>query len=473
MSVTMCPETRFNTFITNEDIGSDPALFTEKYGAIAACETEDLGKIHARTVRALHIPTILETTPEKMHHAVLLVSGMNTIKEKVNKPDHLFTFDEDGTVHFVPQKQSFFQRYATYRSESHFANITKLQALFQKQQQIVSEFDPEKLTSEHPLQKLRDYATRIRTIQTEQENVKFALYWNSEVFSDSLSTFERLAFRTMSFFHSMICLNLGSQVPALAPLPRYFADFIQKPLITFGETTFTFNQKIVTAKINALFGSWDGKDLSGSVIFNLTDKETGKQLGWFPIFRQWRSSDSGMYCREDTLPVSGVLKDRHLSIRYIDDYKGWDTTTGDRPVRRILTQLAVEIFKREAENDLQVTSNHCDADVYITGGFYTEQNLTDTIRANIQKARAANAIFPAYDNLSSFDVHLKKSAKAIAGTHFTNNAKGTSPALVDFNLGEKPITWESQSAQQPLLPPGSGPILPKFLTKNLFKYEGS
>lgn len=52
-----------------------------------------------------------------------------------------------------------------------------------------------------------------------------------------------------------------------------------------------------------------------------------------------------------------------------------------------------------------------------------------------------------------------------------NEAQEIHPAMVDFELDAEPITWEQQIEKNRLLTEHeNGPILPKFIKKDLSKY---
>lgn len=456
MAIAMCPESRLSYLVSTDDCFAKPELFSDKYGKLADTELGNFATIHERCVRALNIPTVLGLSQESLDMMSASLYYMGTQIE-THLPNFYFSFDQDACVHFGYQELTFWQKYARFRGTTDVADAIKVASLFQKQAELVATFYPQKAKS---LQELRDYAMRVKTIQVEQLNVRFALDWNRTTFFKSISSFERMVFSVISYFHSFIaCVP---NIPELMHLPKLFRDFVRKPHITFAQMQFTHNQTQKTVKIAGVLGSYDNRDFSGKIHFTLIDTKTDENYGTLTLQRQWEDYCRGEWYEDRISSPSATLNNRHLYVIDMIDGLGSDKQTQDRPVMRILTQIAVELFRRETEKELRVQPSYCDADVYVAAGFYTE--TMSKIQADLKAARMANTVFPKYRNLYSSKVYLFKENGKLS------NKTGQEP-LVDFDLHAKPITWDEQIAKNPLLGPGSGPVLPKFLKRNLFQYE--
>ena len=206
-------------------------------------------------------------------------------------------------------------------------------------------------------------------------------------------------------------------------------------------------------------------------------------LGFFGIERKWThiksDGNSNRNYSEGIVDAGkdvGTLESPKLYIEYFENKQlQQDSTNGDRPIMRLLTQIAVEIFQLEADNILEIGSTYCDADVYFAGGFADLYSGTkdDRIKYDIRTARDGNKLFPviANRNFSGFTVYLGKSPTNSPSQFVTKNEKDQEqPAMVDFDFDHPPITWEEQIKAHRLLPE-KGPILPKFFLQDLSRFE--
>jgi hypothetical protein len=144
---------------------------------------------------------------------------------------------------------------------------------------------------------------------------------------------------------------------------------------------------------------------------------------------------------------------------------------------RLLTQIAVEIFQRETDTQLNFNTIYNQRYVLLSGGFSGGMAEDDTEElAKVAEARANNDLFPDNEDLGGRIVSISKLPIEQEGTHLVSKKRNKdrqriiNPALVDFELGVAPITWEAQIQKKPLLN-GTGPILPKYMWRDLSKYE--
>ncbi len=388
---------------------------------------------------------------------------------------------------FFKKDASFFERmktkYRFYRREFHRERDEKVNKLIGLQNNIATELYYEPFNSLHPLQDLRDRCRRLQILEEERTSLSHAMKASQGSYNDFLSKLrlvERVFFFIISWVHSWFQKPYTVELK-ISELPQSFKSLNERG-VTLKETKITFQGREIPVEIKARFGSWNEKTFSNRTVFALHPKNDPSMLGFFGIERKWThikpDGNSNRDYSEGVVNVGkdvGTLENPRLYIQYFENrHFAQDSTNGDRPIMRLLTQIAVEIFQLEADNTLEIGSNHCDADVYFAGGFadlYSNKN--DRIKRDIQAARDGNKLFPAIANrnLSGFDVYLRKSSNNSLSQFVTRNEKDQEqPAMVDFDFDHPPITWEAQIAKNRLLPE-KGPILPKFFLHDLSRFE--
>jgi hypothetical protein len=327
----------------------------------------------------------------------------------------------------------------------------KVKNLVQLQDAVASEFITKPLNPLHPLQDLRDRCLRLQNLQAERESLSQALQASSKSNNVVLG----------NLLVSRASLNVRG--------------------VKFAETKITFEGQEIPVEVTAGFSSDREHTFYERTIFIVRRKDNQATLGSFHIEKRWTHiRPDGVIERHYTEGVKdaekdvGTLHPRLFIIHFENQELKQDSTTGDRPIMRLLTQIAVEVFQLEAGKDvLEIGSNFCDADVYMAGGFaiLNPRLRADRIKNDIQAARANNKLFPNYRHLTSFDLYLGKSSTNAVSRFVTWNArKEEVPAMVDFSLDHPPTTWEEQIAKNRLLPE-KGPILPKFFTQDLSRFE--
>lgn len=474
-------------------------IFTERNGARARCEE--------------HIP--LNAQIEKAKR----ISALHKQLKKTSDP--WLVFDQEGIPQIVRYKDHFSgkptsdwellkAKYQFYRCNSLKDRDDQLETLFDFQDKIISDFDQKPLDRAHPLQDLRDRMRRVQKLHKERTLLQTALKLSHASFFKSLSLIEKVFFFVISFFHSLFQKSSsGIVIPSLAS-KRLRANRIQ-----LAETTIVHNTQQITLLISAKLDYSNGElaDAMNVCIESKNGANTPQHFRptYFKIRREWGIENNHYFSEDDfdSKKEIGSLRDRRLHIVIFPDRLGQDPITGDKPILRLITQIAVEIFQRESETKLVMTYSQGDPDVFVAGGFKTPSKsaLRETktqgglpfppilkefprqhyIEAIIE-ARNQGKVFPSRDWMGSFDVQLEKLFSSYyLGTQFGTNHKEIPVnipvvmkdnqiielAYVDFTLNAAPLTWEEQIEHHWILPPSKDPILPKFFTKKLDRFERS
>lgn len=467
--------------------------FIDQYGTRAICEkdiSEETLRNRIQSIsvinKILSIDALLEERPNDFE---------KTLADKLAQAkDYWLDFDAKGLPslykteeHFVKKEASGWEklktRYHLYRGEFQRQRDNKLHELIRLQDEIANELNFTPLNTEHPLQDLRDRCRRLQMISAERESLTYALRVSTasyEALIKQLSLVEKIAFWVISWFHSFRAPAYDKKFE-IKPLENSAATLNEKGVILC-ERKITFEKEEIPLEIKARFELNSNQKFNAKTEFYISRAGNEAILGYFRIFRKWsRTRPNGfydpMYFEYMHTPGKevGVLRNRALSIDYIEVGKVWKTSDGDRPILRLLTQLAVEILQLESDKQLEIGSNRSDAHVYFAGGFSDLHNpqRDDKVKGAILQARAAHKLFPDSKDLGSFTVYLSKSTSNPA-TQFVIQDKNEQeqPAMVDFALGKDPITWEKYIQAHRLLPE-KGPILPRFFYQDLSRFENS
>jgi len=469
-------------------------LFVDRYGARAECEKDiSFDALIQRIESAAAIKEKLGIN--RTFQEVLLTSG--DYEPKFER--HLASFydlwleiDLSEAPRLVEyEKASFFKkdpstlerlksRYRFYRREFHRERDIRVQNLLRLQDLVARDLTWQPFNSIYPLQDLRDRCRRLQTLQDERASLSHAMKasrgsYNS--FLRKLSRIETVFFFVISWVHSWFQKPYTDELKIPA-LPASF-DSLNKKGVILGKTKITFQGQEIPVEIRARFGSYDESTFSKRTVFGIYRQDDQSTLGHFGIQRSWTHIKPDCFPDRDYsegvvgagIDV-GTLENPRLYIEYFENPElQQDMTNGDRPIMRLLTQIAVEVFQLEKDKRLEITSNHCHADVYVAGGFSKSYSSSNYLKNRLQKARDNNRLFPAYKDLTSFEVYLEKSPSNPL-THFVtkNSENEEQPAMVDFDFDHPPITWEEQIAKNRLLPE-KGPILPKFFIDDLSRFE--
>ena len=373
-------------------------------------------------------------------------------------------------------------------------SLREVSKIFKNHVKAVKELLDKPYDSTHPVQDLRDRMVRIKNVEEERKLLLNALNQSCP----NLTLIEKIIFTVISFFHSLWQPTVAQQVEKL-DLPVKFCKLIDKKgPIQLGTTEIMLNGDKIPLNIIISPDRYGGKyHPSGTHLVSIQRADTNEELGYMTISRSWTEDGSyvgGGFWEDVVTEPRGNLRDPFLFIRDIrlygyqdknGEYHCQDKLTGDVPVLRILTQLAVEIAERESINAVVINSMYAYPDVYSMAGFYSveypyEDDPTrplyrlDRIRKHVLEERAQNKkLYPNFLNHdhSGFLVHLDKGKfSEVHGTkYFRINKEGKQPAYVEFDLDGTKRTWEEQIAQHPILQPGTGPVLWRFWKRDLAK----
>jgi hypothetical protein len=467
-------------------------LFVDRYGSRTACEKDIPLKTLIR--RAESFPTLDVCSGIDIDPPVRRSRSYD--KDRYAPQNLWLEIDPEG-IPRLSNYQVFFRRtmsvlellkteYQFYRGDFHQVRDTRLLSLLNQQNEIDLELVLQPLNSNYPLQDLRNRMRRLQTLFNERTSLLCAMNRSKrcyQTFLGNLGIIKRVLFFVISYFHSFYQKAYTGEIEG-SHLPPSFNELNNRG-VPIGETKITFCEAEIPVVIKAKFGTSDmgvnsPYDFSAKTILSIFRKNDQNAtvpslLGSIEIIRIWSQiRPNGTYYPYYSEAVwnagkdVGTLQNRRL-VSDLHDNLGQDSKNGDCPLMRLMTQIALEVFQLEPDKRLEITSHHCDADVFIAGGFSTHRPSTfdAEIKADIRTAREANRLFPAYRDLGSFTVYIEKSSSPALTRFVTRNEKDEEqPALVDFDFDHPPITWEEQMNTHRLLTTTKGPILPKFFTRD-------
>ncbi len=479
--------------------------FTNEFGAWGECENDTaLWKLHQRIMHTLNLKTLFSTTSINIFLSNL--SKENTkenkaiiwkqIETEIDKCPSVLAFKGPNEPKMeivsdtkIDNRLSFWKELRKFKFyKNHFDAIENVAAIFKGYNQLIQEFSEKPLNHSHPLQDLHDRCRRMETIAKEKQAFKLALISHQCVFKKTYTTSERIIFAmtywALSFFNS-------SYKPAVIPKLQVDIDsFVDKKSVKLSEMEAGGHQVEVRAKLNSI----NKKTPSSAVTIQLVDKNNGNDFmqGCFTIQRVWDEQDRKKRISnwdEDCDKKIGELSNCRLRVKNVSNFLISTDESKNQMVIRLLTQIAVEIFQCEDEERLEIKSVCEHGFVYASAGFYSSFDKDNKILDEIKKARKGSApqLYPDHINLSNYCVYLDKaelcSPQHKTKTQFSKRVKIVEseqqhPALVDFKLDEKPITWEEQISQNRILndsqySPGE-PILPApIVYSNLVSKNGN
>ncbi|MBA3238152.1 MAG: hypothetical protein H0T62_07385 [Parachlamydiaceae bacterium] len=388
------------------------------------------------------------------------------MKKDINRDVGVLDFDENGYPTLLDKFPSnlndnsawyekIAEKYKIWRGDYLNRISETSNEFFSLYNEISTEFAESDLNKIHPLQDKRNKCMRLKIIETEKKFFTSALNSTAaryEEFIQSLPYVERLAFWVASFFDSTsFDFNISSLTEKMNTNSLKREIFNTEKVAKFGETKIMFNGKEIPVEIVSGFDY----DFYGRTYFYLKNQETTENLGHIGFVREWKDKDTDKKWRlnyfselEAGQPTQLYKEGRSLRFN-VEDSLGQDRLTGDRPILRLLTQIAVEVFSCEPEVRLAVDSVHANGYVFAAAGFRTEINDSKDTRIldEIREARnqEEKMLFPPYKDLSSYDVYMYKMDN-YKGTKIINKNQNQEiyPAMVDFVMDAEPITWEQQ-----------------------------
>lgn len=466
-------------------------LFIDRNGTRAECEKDiPLGTLIERIKSAAAIQKKLKS---KLNPAIETVGHYEPKLERHLAGYKDLWLEMDSSL--VPRlmkfkKVSFFKKdasiierlktkYRLYRREFHRERDEKINRLIRQQNAAARELDSKPFNALHLLQDLRNRCRRLQTLELERTSLSHAVKASRGSYNDFLSKLtlmEKVFFYVISWFHSWVKKPyVELEIP---PLPVRVQSLNQG--IKLSETKMTFQGQEIPLEIKAHIGlAYDGT-FTHRTVFAIHQQNDPIMLGYFEIAKAWThirpdNRTDELYSEKsiNAGKFVGRLINPRLYIDHFNDLFQQDTTNGDRPIMRLLTQIAVEIFQLEVESTLEIWSH--DADVFFAGGFamLDPDGRENRIKGDIQRARERDNLFPSIANrdLGYFQIYLGKSPTNSSSKFVTYVEKGKEqPASVDFDFDHPPITWEEQIKAHRLLPE-KGPILPRFFYQDLSRFE--
>ena len=425
--------------------------FNNEFGAIAVCEKTNT-KESIRSLKT-RIKMVLDFNAVPQGQILHIDEGVPSWKECQN----VF----DGKTFFERLKQ----KYSYYRGDYDRALLEKIEATFKNHQEIAKDFPTEALDPKNQLQDLRDRIRRVQILLQERVILKSNLHDYSKMPKQSLfNSLERIIFAIANFFHSFLKSPfILTEQEVASRLKNYDLPDFQKlnsNQAKFGKTSISFEGKTIPLEVRANFLNFSGK--TGCHIYRT---DTQKEVGNFRIQKVWGSEEwaHNLYGEGFNFDERKVLCNRRLSVgpsESMEDMLGRDSTNGDIPIKRLLTQIMVEILGLESCSKLEATANYNDSDIYDAAGFKEYGAPEDESRRlrnkRFEKARQNGQVFP---------VPRDRGGR----THYFHANEMQQP-LVDFQLGEQPVTWEAYIKSNRLLPT-AGPVLPRFFVNDYSKLE--
>lgn len=469
------------------------STFNDYYGAIASCE--NVGMMEGQVLP---------------YQLARRIDRAFVFKERIEQ-NHLPTSWHTATTHPIPQKWRRDAVYSTPFQDSRIPPnldevieitppLTIWQRIWQKIQlltgyyhlkiyaeakkvhlqhvKIIQEFLNSPLDQENPLQDLRNRCHRVLRIEKERDAVVSGL----QQIYDKFKILEKIIFIFTTSLWSLLFKLKGDSAYQLPALPISGKSFLGRKELHLKDVVFKHNEQMVSTEIVANF--WiDFRDmLSKDIYFEIRDKQTHQLKGTLILYRSWKENYLDADENHILTHASKPLGDRYLRFKMRDDLSQ-DILTGDAPVSRILTQLAIEVFQREVESKFEGEIQNNEPYVPIAGGFGLKnvgrweddvQKAQKSYVDEIQKAHRQGQVFPRlYNQAPTIYLQIYKTENAeLHGTQFVRCLEEEQePAHVGFTADGPAKMWEEVIANDPILPPSEGPFLPKFNSRNLYLLE--
>lgn len=476
-------------------------IFEKRYGAVAACEKEiPIYILAQRTATILDLPVQLGIEQaahellkkfknlNRQQRTLLIIATHSKFEQKtsdkaqsivaqVTQHPSTVQFDQKEVPHLKPR-----QTYSPGNNLSFWQRLTTKYQFFRTlldETYIIRNVYKAKLEAMNDLNKqpfvnVQNFIDRHRRISNLEREITTLIFLasskdaNYNEFCKKLSYFEAIAFRICYYVRSRIWM---SDFPKIN-FNSFFeiTESCAEKTIKFTNTTLTFENKIIPIEIKL------DLSLKKPGIIAFTFLKNDKIWGYFTINRVWKDGNNRDYTEasDPTVPIMGQLTQRRLRIEFRFNKKEklfkQDPVTGDYPLLRLMTQFCVEIFQREPENELEIIPLF--PHVALAGGFYTRTFNFNALHQETVEARAQGKLFPVYQKTyqgMGYHFFLTKSNASTSPTRFVQ-PDTEQPSTVHFTLNGPPTTWEALIQQNPLIP-GSGPILPHHITRDLSAFE--
>lgn len=476
--------------------------FYEKYGALSRQETNRAAEVCERTTTNLGIIQALGLS-EKIEEirgdwisfvekpgSLLKYDSYSSVEEQIRSKAKFVSLDSEGkaTIEEHPlHGLSFFQslklKYSHFRGEVQENYVKAYHKICKEHASNIAEFQERMKTSPTPLQDLRDFGTRVQTMDLERINLRVG--WEAYICArgallKGLSRFEKFVFKIAAYVHDIFCSRKGPYIGINnAVKPLQFQEFQREAKI--GETEYKGQRYDVTAELKAdqkgrkfngvieLKIKRNGPETKGQVEASMTFQRVwGKKMMDKPT--EYSVVHDGI---PPTIPVdTHRMYFDHLLVSNPHNYKAFSM---------LFSQIAVEMFLREPDEDhLSIDTEH---QVLVMGGFTSHhmgRNDSPIVKA-IETARTQNLQFPCIESDPTAELSVYKMPQShsnaqtvLASGNWEESGrvwyakKGWAnlvfgPAYVEYEIGQKE-TWEERIKRMPILA-GEAPVLPKYILK--------
>ncbi len=333
---------------------------------------------------------------------------------------------------------------------------THLEAFVQDTTKVLKDLLQQPKDPKHPIHDYRNRLVRIIFLQKQimnfyqvmhveySRNIRAGISWNERV------------------------MNLWAELQSLKTIvkPEVCLDHKQF-VMDLGSTTILVNGQTMPIKIQA-----KPKASETQLCISLLDGNR-KECGRMQIYRAWyenkkasSNASKAILEEEELLFSDSNPKYLLLHVKNVNAASLVNAKTGDRPLLRLITQVAVEIFARDPAQGLTINSVYDHADVYAFMGLGGDKDFRN-VKARVLEYRAfSGRWFPAPEDQGAYflSMHKLDYSKEHQTQYFKimNKNKGSEPAWVEYNPNET-LTWEQYIERQPVLNAFTEPLFwPKW-----------
>ena len=431
-----------------------------------------------------------ETSQELKRQRFILLFGamassetkisLDTLANRIHKSCQLSLSSEKQIVlKFDPQGIPYLEESKNNRDAEIFETVARhLDVIFNYNKMVFEELSEQSWEGIHPMQEYRNKIVRIKSMQREFAKLLQALEKTFPELKQIADTMQQKSAITKDRFQKLI-EKLNKEIPYVDQ--KY--DLLKRLKIL--QKRVSINKFLANNQFRAELGATD-LEINGQkipikivgepfldnsiLIIDLYD-ENRDFLGEMKILRKWYK-DLESLKRNET--GDNILEDKNLqfsksnfnvlalSIYHVKVHSLQDAQTGDRPLLRLLAQVAVEIFSREPARRLFIDSEGDHMDVYALMGFGSTSEDFTLCREDILAFRTLSGrLFPKGEEKGSYLVYMDKMeySEKNQTKYFKKMDKkeAIEPAYIECDPHET-ITWEEQIRRKPLLNSFSGPL---------------
>lgn len=451
--------------------------FNESYGAIASSENEiSVSELYRQISGNLSLEKGLrmeEWMPERGFSGFSYIPPMQVLQDPP-----ILQFNEEGQPTLTAYSQisaqdpkflQFGGNGEFYRGEYHRQLRERIVDLFKKYDAIYDELMTSELDPQHPMNDLRHRLVRVITMEKEIKCLRIS--WESSLnfhtrYKGQLGVIAKA--RHEGKAKVLRAAGYECDLPSLY-LPegtKVSSDhFSKNKVVIFSERTIDFGGREHTVQVmgklypSVSLGNPYYARISADTSFMVIDKDTKEDYGSIRFTKSWNKEDASPYMgygeHNFGINVPPITRRSIESPGINSEYRGRNENNGDMPIHRLLTQIFVEVAKRESFPVAEISSSHNEGFVLIAGGV---SEGFEGVRSEIEASRKQGKVFPPYRDLGALQLRVQRE-------------KGF--GKVDFEMGKEPITWEEYFDRHGRLLGDStgGPVLPRYNIRDLSKYE--